>query len=395
MKLKINVNYLICFLMCAIFSEPLLFKEPKYTSIDQIFTILKIVCFAMLSFYIISRKRYNKSMLIVIAFELTIFLSTIVHSGNLIKFFGPAVNTIGFTLIVSYYFPRIKINFVKIMYHVLVTFNLINFASVMLFPDGIILNSVWSKVYFLGIENRFVFYMIPMIFYGGVYSLYNNNKLSVGWYINLGISIFTLIRIWSVGAMIGIIIFATLIVCFSKVKSINKIDFKYYLIIIIVLNVLLVFFSVQSIFSDFIVNTLQKDITLSGRTLIWDNAKEVIRDNWFIGIGVQPDAYLKSIFYGVVHTHNLALNILIQSGFLGLFIFLRLLLYIDTNSKKIQNSRIKFFMNATIFTILLMSLVDTIDIGLIFSMYLVNIMYSEVLENGKEQNRDFNIVQVI
>ena len=53
MKIKINKNNLICFLLIVPFIEPFLFKENPYIYIDKIYSISKIISFLLILMFTI------------------------------------------------------------------------------------------------------------------------------------------------------------------------------------------------------------------------------------------------------------------------------------------------------------------------------------------------------
>ncbi len=392
MSIKFNKNCVICFLLVIFYFEPLLFKYEPYVFIDNIYSVLKIIAFILiLLFTLCSNTKITKGAFIIILYELFLGLTTIINGGDIVKYCGPALNVISLTLITNYYFPKLKHNYIKILYIILFILVLINTICVLIVPNGFIppKTSMYALIGFLGIENRYVFFMLPLIFYSAIYSIYKHKKLNWLFYFASIMVLFTLIKAWSVGAMLGMILLIAAIILFSrseKASFIKKLDFKYYLIFIILLNILLVVFHVQDLFSNFIMNVLHKDVTLSARTLIWDNAIDLFKGNFLIGVGVQPDAYFRRIFYGVTHTHNLFLNIMVTSGTIGLIIYFIMFGMIQKSNKKIKNVRIKFVINISLLVLLFLSLADTIDTGIIFTMYLIGIMYPNVLNTEESKS---------
>ncbi len=391
MKIKYNKNNLICCLLIIPFIEPLLFKYEPYTIVDKFYTIAKIISFLTIVFITIVKKvKIHKVVYVIGIYEFILGLSTLLNHGNIVQYCGPAVNVLGLTLIVNYYFPKIKLDFIKEMYLILFVLVLINTFCVVFFPNGLVKQyALIAPVNFLGIENRYVFFMLPLLFYAAIYSILKYKKFNWVFYFVAFIILFTLIKVWSVGAMLGMLLLIILMLLVSagdKKNFIKKIDFKYYFLFIVFLNIALVVFNAHKLIEPFIVNVLHKDITLSGRTLIWANAIELFKKHFLFGVGEQPKSYFRGLFYGAAHPHNLFLSILLFSGVLGFIMYLILFYMINKSNKKIKNFRIKFIINISLLTLLFMALADTIDTGLIFTMYLVAILYPDVME--KESDRD-------
>ena len=134
--------------------------------------------------------------------------------------------------------------------------------------------------------------------------------------------------------------------------------------------------------SEYFVNYLHKDVTLSARTIVWSIAINLFKKNFIVGIGIQSADYLKSILYGVSHPHNLFLSILLTSGIIGFIIYMIIFFMINKNTRNIQNKRVKFIINTSIFVLLFMGLADTIDTGLFFTFYIIAIMYQNIMEQN-------------
>lgn len=386
MKIKFNKSNVLCFLLLVPFIEPLLFKYGAYTTIDKFYTIAKLISFFIILFITIYRKtKINKAVYIICLYEFVLGISTILNNGNIIQYCGPAINVISLTLITNYYFPKIKLDYIKNLCIILLLLVIINTIFMIFVPKGFIAPKYPTDavVHFLGIENRFVFFMLPLMFYSAIYSIQKYKRFNLLFYFIVFVILFSLTKTWSVGAMLGMILLTFLMIVFSKENKgsvIKNLDFKYYFIIIIILNVSLVFFNVQKLFEPFIVNVLHKDVTLTGRTLIWHNAIEIIKKHFIIGIGSQPVSYFKGLFLANQHPHNLFLSILLVSGIIGFVLYLILFFLIDKSNVKIEKTNIKFIINISLFALLFMSLVDTIDTGLIFTMYMTVILYPEVFD---------------
>lgn len=74
----------------------------------------------------------------------------------------------------------------------------------------------------------------------------------------------------------------------------------------------------MDMFSFLLVNILHKDVTLTFRTRIWDNALAAIQQNLLTGVGRLDAAQMEVILgYGVSHPHNRYLYVTLASVSLG------------------------------------------------------------------------------
>lgn len=84
----------------------------------------------------------------------------------------------------------------------------------------------------------------------------------------------------------------------------------------------------MDMFSFLLVNILHKDVTLTFRTRIWDNALAAIQQNLLTGVGRLDAAQMEAILgYGVSHPHNRYLYVTLCFGIIGLALFLLIVYY--------------------------------------------------------------------
>ena len=370
-------NKLLLFIILILpYMEPLSFKEIYV--IDTIYSILKISFFCIIFLLYASYIRRNgykisSFIIIVFLFQFELYFSTFLNNGSYSSLFCQII-LILVKVILVYIYIKIAL---KAMIIILFTFAIINTIDLLLTPKLNIENQSFNT--FLGMDNRYVFFLLPLCTFSIVYSILQYNKLSIFSYITIILSIFQLLYTWSVSAMTSMIILLLFAAIFSKMNIFKKINLKTYLIIIVVLNILLVFFQVQYYFEDFVVNVLHKDLALSGRVYTWNLGIEKWKDNMLFGIGGRTVSFLQDIYYGTnAHAHNLFLNILVNGGIVLLAILFILYFEIDKKLKICENKQISSILSFSIFLILFLSLTDTYDIFLVFIIYEIS-FYSDII----------------
>ena len=135
--MKIKIDVLKYFILILPFFEPLLFKEVGFEMIDNIYSILKIISFLYVSCIYLYRKKYNTLFINILVLEIIIFISTIIHNGDVIKFIGPCVSILCMTMLTDYYFKKMKNTFLKINYFILYCLMIINLVTIISNPYGI------------------------------------------------------------------------------------------------------------------------------------------------------------------------------------------------------------------------------------------------------------------
>ena len=100
----------------------------------------------------------------------------------------------------------------------------------------------------------------------------------------------------------------------------------------------------MDMFSFLLVNILHKDVTLTFRTRIWDNALAAIQQNLLTGVGRLDAAQMEAILgYGVSHPHNRYLYVTLCFGIIGLALFLLIVYYANKgtiNPHRVREGRI-------------------------------------------------------
>lgn len=98
---------------------------------------------------------------------------------------------------------------------------------------------------------------------------------------------------------------------------------KPFSIVYLVLEAVLVFLRKLEFLSHFIVNVLQRDLTLSSRTDIWDLAIKKIQESPWVGTGVhslENSGLYTDRMTQVSHSHNAALDIVYKGGIFALVV---------------------------------------------------------------------------
>lgn len=392
-KKKINISKILFAILLIPYLEPLLFKEEQFEIFDTIYTYMKIVCLAIIIYCFV---RYNypkikitKCSMLILVLELFTFFTTIYNNGDIVKFCGPAVSIIALTLLTETFFRILKLDYFRIIRNELFILTIINIIFQIKFPYGIL-----PEINFLGIDNRLVFFYIPLIVFSGIYDYYNENKISKFTLVTMIITLWSTIRLWAVGGFLGLILISGIILLNKFAKMLKKLSLKKLIILIILINILVVFLQIQKYFEFLIVDVLHKDLTLTGRTYLWDWAIESIKQKTLIGFGIQSDEYLLNIYYWVAHPHNMFLNYLTTTGIIGFCLYMMILFVTARESGKIDNDKTKVLLGFTVFVILFLSIADTLDTAIFYTIYVViNLLseYKDLNVNYKKNNNCMSI----
>ena len=125
-----------------------------------------------------------------------------------------------------------------------------------------------------------------------------------------------------------------------------------------------------------VVEKLGKDVTFSGRTLIWFYALTTIFLSPITGSGYYDVDWALINIQGV-NSHNLFLDITVQGGIVLLIYFIFLLGYVISNIKRANNKYIGVSLLFTLYVFLLMSQMEVYNYFMIFILFFVLIIGSQ------------------
>lgn len=193
--------------------------------------------------------------------------------------------------------------------------------------------------YLFGTDNYSAFTMLPMIAVVLFIHEFLNLK-SKTTYCIISISILCYGMTGSLTAFIsGGIMLLLFIIIKKGIKLPRFLNPKFVLFIAFLVFLLIVFCNIQNAFSSLLVNYLKKGLTLNSRTIIWDNAIQIIKKYPVFGTGdLSESQILAYALYGNTHAQNFFLDILLRVGFIGLISYLVFIFGFITKNNKILRS---------------------------------------------------------
>lgn len=295
-------------------------------SVNNVFYFIQLI---LVIFFVIIKvtSSYIKKIDIIIVF---ILISTAL--SNLKNGYSISLALLNYiNLLISYLFfdyelKNNKNEFIKNSVIIFVILLIINYISILIKPVNYFDQS--TRIHFLGYDND----VVPIIFTFLLFfilNIYIKNGMNIISYLGIVIGFFTLEKIWSANGIIGLIILLIYLVFFRKSNTNNIFNFKNIFILSLIVFFAIVIFRIQNHFEYIIVNMLNRDITFTGRTNIWDNAITAWKQHKFLGVGTF-DFVQRSKIYGVYHAHCTYLNILFEVGIIGFLT--RLCLFKEINN---------------------------------------------------------------
>ena len=253
-KLKKLEKYVIIFSL-FVYLEPQIFKEDAsgLTKVDYVYKLIKIICTVAVFLYYISEVKKTNFMLLVTSLQLIGLVSTIINKGAIFRYVGPSLTILTMVMIVELLLENKQlIETLKVINWYFLTVYIINVVSIILID--FIDNSAFGGVYFLGIDNRFIFTFLPWVVSEGIVALYYGNKLSKRWIIIVCLCEGILLYKFSVAAMFAFMIF----IAFYLFRKYITSDISIWMLFgYLLLNIFVVIIRVQNIFAPLLQKRLE------------------------------------------------------------------------------------------------------------------------------------------
>jgi O-antigen ligase len=292
------------------------------------------------------------------------FFSSVYHGFYSFGLINNLVMFIAFIIYISYAIRTFKelITGLYMLFSVLI---LLNFISML--TGGIDLSSRGTTIYLLGGKNNIIFTILPAIAIMYIYSYIKTKRMTIFPFIFIMIGV---LSVYLSKSSTGIVV-VTLTVFFIFFKNITLPSFNKNLFIYVCIFFLIIIYRLQDILlGNFIVNVLKKDITFTGRTYIWDVLIVNIKQSPLLGVG-KGNNVVKDSFPTIEGEHNMILQIAMDSGVLGLILFITLLFLIG---RKLVRSNYHIFsriLSITVFFYLISGLMESTFYNREFWMLLI------------------------
>lgn len=311
----------------------------NWNRLQLLSTVFMAFCFAL------SKRTPNIFTLLVIASNACLVVSTWWNEGS--------IDTVAFTrmialvLLIDYFYHKVDelLNVFMIIFEIMIYYNFYTIYSSG--PD--LFGGYYGA---LGYDNGFTLYAlaayaIALLCYERANYIYVGeqnirtkfrNKRSIIRIRSIFLIIFAHLTVFypMIGTGIAAILMVDVLAIIYKIKKFNLSLMKSYLIYIGV-EIFIVFLRVQEIFSYVIVKLLNKDLSFTGRTNVWDRAIKMIARNPIIGYGYLTQSGERAIL-GDVYCHNALLEQFFRGGIPYFAIFVVMIYLISKSAKRYKNS---------------------------------------------------------
>lgn len=309
---------------------------------------------------------YNKNILniklilLVMLYSFIILFSAVINNNITIGMIYTNFVYIGFIIYINYCMKDFKnfINALNILFTLLIIYNLI--LAIFVQSSYMYIGYQGSQKVFVGTfesRNGISMVMIPAIAFILIRSEYIYEKVRNK---DILLCFMVLIIILLSKSSTGFIVGSLLVIYVLLLKKIKiNININKLMSIYTIIYTQVVIFRIQeTVFRGFIENTLQKNVTLTGRTLIWDFIMKIIPNSLIFGYGRNDIIAQNAIIRDVTEAHNGLLEILLCTGIIGLFVFILILLNAFKALNK-SNSKISYILSMAIFLYFCIALTES------------------------------------
>ena len=379
------------FLMLIPIFQPKIFTQFPITTLIYILLNVSLLIYLLYNFYKKDIK-ISKPCIIWVIYRVWLFLSSLLTNtlSGILQWGYLSIMVFDLFLIFDLCKKEKQKQLLNGIYMLSTILLLINLITLIVFPRGIIKSTFYdvtdNDYYFLGIKTQFTTMIFPGL--SAIFLLYKNDKRKY----KMHLILFTVVSVLNVfyknisTAIVGLIILIVLLLIQRMFKV--KLNSKLCILFVIIFQILIVFFNIQVLFNSFFTDILHKDATLSARTYIWENAKELLKNenlpNLLFGNGVAE--HNEVVYYSGDYwqPHNQLLVWLYNSGIFGtLFIlyFFYLLMMRKSNSNELYTTSL-----IICFTVMLLTVTEVyFDVAVCYIPFLIIYYMTDFICN-KEKN---------
>ncbi len=367
-KLYLKKSEMLIFFLVFSFIKPGLYEEIWLLDVFSNFCRL-ISSLIIIYTYIVNRKKMSNTFFILGSMYIIILFFTVINKASYHTFITKCIFPMVVFLFFSCYISEIE-TILRIIIFWGEIYTYINFLTLIAYRDGIYqrIHIGNSKCWFLGQKNEFMYFFLIFAVCSELYKMYSKSRVR-SLILNI-IMIVSAVLSNSINVLFVLVLFHSL--CFFykyyKLKIINS-------IILFIGNVILWFtVTFESIYLpvfDKILNVFGKNITFSGRTIIWERLIELMQHRILWGYGTQGSEQTISLI-GVsyaLNIHNTVLQYLFYGGLITVILFIIFNIHITKKLYIYKNFQITKIMCAALFCLNIFCVFESQYNGFIYVLY--------------------------
>ena len=331
-----------------------------YTSLLPIYKLFNYASFIIIFILLIKDRRMSKIIALIMIYLAILFISSLLNGLPLNGMIYYVLNVLGLCLITDYGIRNDTKEYLNALSIILNALILLNVLTIIMHPDGMYINAtLYRQNWLLGYKNSHILFMIPCLIVNFIQSYKYKNKIDMKFYLIFVICFISIILAESSASIVGLIIILIYVLIPKFIDSKKIFNSISYFIVYLVSFFSILFFKIQKLFSYLIVDVLKEDLTFTGRTYIWDDVLLKLSNKPFLGNGNITYRFTEYIYT----THNTILDILYKSGWIGLIVYLIILLYASKILYKYKTEKISNFLSIALLGYFVIMLVEAYNIN--------------------------------
>lgn len=342
--LRINVRDAGYWLLLVLLTLP--HMKPAYITqipvADMIFDILRGGSFLLIVFwYVVKRKPISIVIVLTAVWGVLLAYSTLIHRGEVYNSILTTFSMLSVMLLYDTAYNSDKSIFLSAQLFCFELMIYINLFTVLAFPRGLYRDSITHRwnMWFLGYYNTHTQYFVPAIMFAWLYRDRSGKRIRA---LALQLAIYiTAFTVWS-GGEIVLLLSMGIVYTFFKNKT-TIFNYATYWLLHIYFFVFIILLKFQNLFEWLIDDFLGKWNSLITRMDLWERHIQHFLRSPIIGYGIQNGYAVRVPENGgmlyAVHAHNLLLELLYQSGIIGIVCFAAIVILSGRNVMRHKESQ--------------------------------------------------------
>lgn len=277
---------------------------------------------------IILPTQINKYTILIMLFFGVIIASSIINGSLSLGFLFNLGTLFSLIIYISYCLEKPK-EITYGLFYLLSTLIFLNFIIVLIMNLN---GNLETQEFLLGRRNHIAFTVILYFIISYQYNLLSQNKYKL---LVKVLNIFAIINLIIAGSSTGLVISALLIIFYLVPFRKPKLGL-YFIIFLISFYSIVILRIQESKLAFFIQEYLNRGVTFTGRTYVWDFVLKELKNSLFLGVG-RGSNIIGNYFHTISEAHNGLLAIALDSGIVGLSIFFIIILYLSIKLNKCKH----------------------------------------------------------
>lgn len=339
MSLKINRSSIVIVVALLVYLKPA--NVVLWPQINMIYKIVKVFITLIILVVFIKRKmKFDKSVALCLLFITVWGTSIYFNNGQLGSKLQELLSIIGMLFLFKWieYSDRKITSTLSIIDKIAKIYFVLELITVILDKPLFAEAKIAYDKYFLGSDNYSAFILIPLAGIMFSYSQIKYKKITIGTWIFSFIAFLDLLIPFAVMGMISYLLMIFLFIFVSNPEIRRFFSIKRVVVMAIIFLIAVIGFNIQNHLSGLLAAFGKTG--LNSREIIWPKAIQAFFQRPWVGWGSLSEKQVKSyLLYGANHAHNIFLEIILDSGLIGMAIMIA---WIKEIYKGLNNCKVKY-----------------------------------------------------